>query len=859
MGVALGLGIDLVNRSALSEFDDALSIINGQAQYRLTGVDQRLDDQWLSTVEQQAGIAAASPIIETDATVVNLSRSRTKKTTEADDPLLTRSPTLKIIGLDIFRATGVTPALMPQPAKDQAGGAASPIFADDAIFLSAAAQQQLGADGAIGKTITLAVNGRHKQLVVRGTVPGATGRAPIAVMDIGAAQWQLDWLGKLSRIDLRLDAGINASGLLQQLKLATVAGAQGLRLARPDEQAQRMSNLSRAYRVNLNVLALVALLTGGFIVFASMELAVLRMLPMLALVGVLGAPRELRPRLVIGIALILGVCGSALGIVLGISLAWTLLGLVGGDLGGGYFSAARPALATPILPILMFAGLGLIAALCGALSPALKLRSLAPAQALKSGQSTQLPDFFVSSRLSAALALIGLALLFLPAIGGLPLGAYIAIACWLFAGVLVVGPILGKLARWLSRRKSLGSHPLAWLAVARLNNAHQSAFPAMAGVVASFALVCAMAVMVHSFRISVDNWLETVLPADLYFRVPSTGGAGGLNTVDQQKLAALSGVKRASFLRSIELTLDAARPPVALLAQTINANDPGATLALTGPWLRPDQQSQECLPIYISEPAATVYGWRLGQQVSLPFNANLGVSPDQNTAKTPNKARQASCFEVVAIWRDYARQHGAITIDWDDYRRLTGDQSVSNAALTLRPEASSENVLTAARAALSDIDGLQVRSAGQIRALSLRIFDRSFAVTYALEAVALLVGLFGVATTYAGEALARAREFGMLRHLGMTRRSITQLFAAESLIAIGLGVLWGAGLGALIAQILIHRVNPQSFHWTMQTHWPVLLIASGALALLSLGVLTVVIAARQASGQAPITAVRADW
>jgi len=132
-------------------------------------------------------------------------------------------------------------------------------------------------------------------------------------------------------------------------------------------------------------------------------------------------------------------------------------------------------------------------------------------------------------------------------------------------------------------------------------------------------------------------------------------------------------------------------------------------------------------------------------------------------------------------------------------------------------------------------------------------------VTYALEAVALLVGLFGIITTYAGEALSRAREFGMLRHLGVTRAQVVRIFAYEAATSIAIGVIWGGLIGAAIAQVLIHWVNPQSFNWTMQTHWPVLTLVLSAALIVVLGVVAAVVASRKTGSTAPIAAVRADW
>lgn len=832
MGVALGLGIDLVNRSALAEFDDALARINGEAEYQLVGSTNRLDERVLDAVERRIDVRAASPVIELEVPVAGFRSGA-------------GGGGLRVVGLDALRAARVTPQLLPAVDERFAGGSDSPLFADDAIFLSEAAQRRY--DAPVGATLVLLVSGRETPFTVVGNLPALGGDVPIAVLDIAAAQYRLGWLGALTRIDLALVEGSAAESFVDTLELPDGNAATALRLERPDAEQHRMSNLSRAYRVNLNVLALVALLTGGFIVFATLDLAVTRLTPTLALVAVAGAPPRFGPQLVVLLALTLGSIGALCGLALGIALAWLLLGLVGGDLGGGFFASTRPSLEVPPLTLLVFFALGLGAAIAGALSPALKLRTLQPAQALKSGQALSLSARLPAGIAAPALALVGLGLLLAPPVGGLPYGAYAAIACWLFAGVLLVSPLLGFVARRLARSPRLHRSVLLWLAVERLDSANARATPALAGVVASFALVSAMAIMVWSFRVSVDAWLERVLPADLYVNIAGTGAGAPFDEADQARLASLEGVSEVRFLRGMDLTLDPARAPLELIARPVDADDPGAMLPLASAVLDADERIAGCVPVYASEPAARLYGWAPGTRLALPIG---DVSAAENGS---------TCFQVLALWRDYARQQGALTIDLDDYERLTGDRTVGSAQVYLAEGSSDSATVTAIREAFADRTGLEVRSAGEIRRLSLTIFDRSFAVTYALEAVALLVSLFGVATTYAGEAIARLREFGMLRHLGLRRRQLVALFSAEALFCIGLGVAWGAALGVLISQVLIHRVNPQSFNWSMNTHWPLDQLLLGALAILSLGVLTACVAARRAAGEAPIAAVRSDW
>jgi putative ABC transport system permease protein len=216
---------------------------------------------------------------------------------------------------------------------------------------------------------------------------------------------------------------------------------------------------------------------------------------------------------------------------------------------------------------------------------------------------------------------------------------------------------------------------------------------------------------------------------------------------------------------------------------------------------------------------------------------------------------------VAGIWRDYGRQQGTIAMDEADYTRVTGDTLRSDAAISLVPGANEESVIAGLRAALpaplsARIDFVESR---ELRALSLRIFDRSFAVTYLLEAIAMLVGLAGVAATFSAQTLARTKEFGMLRHIGVLRRQIVAMLAAEGALLGTVGVVAGMGLGIAISQVLIHVINPQSFHWSMETRLPLTLFAIVAAALILAAAGTALLAGRRALSADAVRAVREDW
>jgi len=211
------------------------------------------------------------------------------------------------------------------------------------------------------------------------------------------------------------------------------------------------------------------------------------------------------------------------------------------------------------------------------------------------------------------------------------------------------------------------------------------------------------------------------------------------------------------------------------------------------------------------------------------------------------------------VWRDYARQQGAVVIGRARYRALTGDDTVDEAAVWLAPDAALADVRDAITTQAGGEGRVQVATAGDLRTFSLATFDRTFAVTYALEAAAVVIGLVGLSAALIAQTLARSREFGMLRHVGMTRREIGRMLAFEGATLAAFGVATGLALGFAISLILIHVVNRQSFHWGMDLHVPWLELAALCATLLVLATLAARVAARSATSVDAVRAVREDW
>jgi putative ABC transport system permease protein len=822
LGVALGFAIHLINASALDEFDAAVRSVNGQADLSLRAASGGFDEAFYPEVAKHPAVKIASPMIELETQVKGNKR-------------------LRILGVDSLRVRIMTPALMPQVSRDVIGNDRLTLFDPKVIFLNAQAQKLLevtpGTDIAVQAGLT------RLTLRVAGTI--SAGGEALGVMDIAGAQEAFDMLGQLSRMDVQLQPGRQVSELLGTLKLP-----DGVQADTPQTASSQASNMSRAYRVNLTVLALIALFTGAFLVFSTLSLSVAQRQKQFALLGVLGVSARERLQLVLMESMVMGVVGAVLGIAAGTGLAKVALSVLGVDLGGEYFPNSVPPLRWSWSAACLYAGLGVVAAVWGGVLPARMAQGLAPALALKGASLADRPGN--AMWVGPALLLLGGGLSQLPPVDGIPVWAYISIVCLMTGGIecvpLTVAFLLGAVMRLLPSGFMQRHAPLV-LALERVRHMRQTATVAIAGVVVSLGLSIALTVMVGSFRGSITAWLDVLLPADLYVRTGSANEGSDALKLDAalaEAIPRLPGVANAMGVRVSKLSLRTDRSPVVLIARPLaaSASDKLRRLPLIDEAL-PNKPGH--VGIYVSEAVVELYGAKPGTTLDVPLRA--GQSP--------------IAAYVRGVWRDYAHQQGAIVMHIDDYRRLTGDTAVNDMALSLAPDATVSRVQEAIRQAAAERkldDGLLSFSEPRdIRESTLRVFDRSFAVAYWLQTVAMGIGLFGVSASFSAQVLARRKEFGLLAHLGFTQPQILCVLAGEGAALTTVGALLGLALGIAVSVVLVQVVNPQSFHWTMDLllPWPRLFALCGGM--VAAGILAAWLAGRAAVGQDAVKAVKEDW
>jgi putative ABC transport system permease protein len=808
LGVALGAAVYLVNAAALNEFGLATKRLVGDADVVIRGPRDGFAERLYEELAQEPAVRVASPMLELEAALPG------------------NRDTLKVLGLDPFVAATLQPALIGDVERR-----ALDLFAPDAIVLSNRAAAEL--DLRAGDRLHVMVGDGAKDLRVIDVLPEGAYSQALGIMDIASAQWLFGKIGRLNRIDLSLRAGVDADAYRRALNHHLPAGTLAIA---PQTERDRAATVTRAYRVNLNMLALVALWTGAFLVFSTQSLSALRRRRSFGLLRALGVTRRELELALLGEGALLGLAGSAAGIALALACAAGLLRLLNGDLGNGQLNVAGAALGAAPASLLAFMAIGTSIAAAGSWFPARSAARQAPARALKGGDDA--PAAVVGKSWIAGLILLGLGAVLarLPPIRGLPFFGYAAIAALLLGAVLLVP----RLTVWVLRVAPRANRVVPDTALAQLRDNIALSTLSLASVIVSFSLMVAMAIMVYSFRVSFEDWLGKVLPADLQLREPLGNDTAYWSPQDQQAAAALPGVARAEFRRTRPLLLDPRRPPVTLIVRGSSARQVGEELPLIRTFRGPLPGGAP--PAWISEAVADLYGLSPGDRIDLPLGEQLRH------------------FTVAGIWRDYARAFGAVVITRATYIEATHDADANEGSVWLRPGSDPARVESALRAALArDGGAFDVLTSAALRERSLRIFDRAFAITYGIEAVAVIIGLMGVSFAASSTALARRAEFGMLRHVGMLRRQVVAMLASEGVLMSSLGVLYGLILGGALSLVLVYVVNRQSFNWSIDLAVPMWQLGVLSVTLIAAAAFTAVWSGRSAMTQDAVRAVREDW
>jgi putative ABC transport system permease protein len=808
LGVAIGLAIDLANATAIASFSSSVNVISSKVNLQVLGVGGGFDERAIVRVQRIPGVTYASPTIE-DALTVGA---------KAGDPF--SGEILRVLGVDLLR---------PLPGVSS-GSAASPgsvsqqsidpwvLVNGHGAFLSARLAERYAWH--TGETVHALAGDHDVALRVAGIIPRGTAGidSSVVLVDVATAQEVFGKIGVLDRIDVIADPA-----RLPAVERAVAAVIPpGTRAIRPKTRTAEIERMLQSFRLNLEALAYVALLVGMYLIYNTVAISVVQRRPEVGTVRALGATRRAVFRTFVGEGALLGVLGSALGLAVGAILATFSVAAVSRTVDTLYVGSHADAVAyDPLLFVKAFV-LGVIASIVAAAFPAFDAASTPPAITMRAqGFERRRPRFAPRAAL-AGLGCFALALICtrFPAIDGVPVFGYAAGLFIIFGGSLCAPVAVESLARLgtslAARRPTLG------LAAANLAGAPLRISVAVASLTIAIGMMVSVAVLVSSFRTTVVAWADETLRADLFVRplglgdastdarfsarvaerilaVPGVAGIDSVRIVTvpfRGRLTNLAATDLASLAQHNHLRLLAGADPMAL-GRTL----PGTTRVL------------------ISEPFATKFGVGPGDAIDLP---------------TPSGVTR---FTVAAMYNDYSSDSGVVIADVRTFRRLFHDDFVNSIAIFAKPGVDLAVLRSAVVRSVLPLR-IDVETNRELRDVVVQIFDRTFAITYALDVIAITIAVLGVVSTLFALVLERRREFGLLRFLGVTTRGVRWTVLTE---AAGIGVLGGGlgiGVGMLLALLLIFVINRQAFGWLIELHVPwiflgetiVLVVAAAVLA-----------------------------
>ncbi len=785
IGLTLGVGtmvaVDVATASSRRAFELSLQAVNGAATHQITGGPRGIDERLYPQLRAHAPAAGAlrfAPLVAGYVTV--------------------GERTLQLIGIDPFAAAqlagGRPVAAAPDPATEDVDGLRRWFTEPGAVVMSAATAAALGL--AINGRFDLAVGGVRQRATLVGRIADAgPGFETVLLTDIAQAQEWLGRAGRLSRIDVRVAEGAAGAALLARLRAQLPAD---LELHATRAQGGETFAMTDAFTTNLKAMSLLALLVGAFLIYGAVSFAVLQRRATLAVLRALGATRGEVLAVVLGEAALLGVVGAFGGMLLGVAIGRGLVGLVSQTINDLYFVVTVREVTVPVSGLVTALCAGLATALAAALLPALEVAASAPQLGLaRSVLETRTVRVARTLALVSALLAVGAGLM--AWVSGRSLLAGFATLFMLLLSVAAVTPaalrVLARAAARLGARVSL----VARLACGDIADSLSRTGVASAALGMALTAMIGVAIMVQSFRESLREWLIQTLRADVYVSAPGPAEASErrLDPAVIRALLATAGIRDHSESRRVVVGSDRG----ALDLNAVRLTHAGyAALQFTQGDAAHAWQEFARGAILISEPLA----WR------------LALAPRDTLTLTTASGPRA--FAVAGVYREYGNDRGEVLMSLGTYQRLWADEAISGLGIYLAPGVEASLAVGELRAAARGRQALLIRSNADIRALSMRIFERTFVITRVLYWLAAGVAAVGLVSALLAWELERSRQLAILRALGLTPRATALLVLAQTTF-MGVAALAAAiPAGLLTALVLTGVINRRAFGWQIDLH-----------------------------------------
>jgi putative ABC transport system permease protein len=784
LGIALGVGVavavDLANSSAARAFDYSTDAVAGRATHQVVAGSRGLDEG-LYVAYRRGGLdqgAVAAPVV----------------TEYVSSPQLGGRP-LQLLGVDPFAEAPFRSYLWGE------GGApvdqlAALLTRPGALLMSSEMAARYGLEA--GAELTVDVGGYERQAFLAGLLEPADDLSRRALdglllADVATAQELTGRLGRLDRIDLILPEGHAGSQRLASMlpPEASIVEVQA--------RTGTLAEMTAAFRLNLLALSLLALVVGLFLIYNTMTFSVVQRRPLFGTLRCLGVTRRELFALVSSEALLVGIAGSALGLILGIVMGRGAVRAVTQTVNDLYFSVTVQDVDIAVSSLVKGAVLGVVATVAAAAPPAWEAASV-PARAALSRS-------VLESKARRAVGRVAMAGILLAAAAGLllalPTRSLVVSFAGTFAAVAAFAALTPGSTGLLMR---LAAQPLGrlWGALGRMGprnvvNGISRTGVAVAALMVAVAVTIGVSLMIGSFRHTVVTWLDQVLLGDVYVSAPGYTGTQATTLLApgvREMAASWPGVEQVDALRSV--TVESPEGP----ASIFGVEDPDFAR-------RP----------FLSTAVPQAEIWAAMEQgavvVSEPY-ANRVDLPRRGARVTLHTSQGPRAFPVVGIYYDYATSSGTVAMALDTYRHYWDDDGLTALALRLAPGTNATLVAQDLGDALAPRQKLYVQPNQDLRQEAMAVFDRTFAITGALQILATAVAFIGVLSALLSLQLEKQRELGILRAVGLTARQLWGLVMLETGLMGTVAGLMAMPTGVVLSLILVYIINLRSFGWTLQ-------------------------------------------
>lgn len=819
LGVAVVLAIDLAGDAATGSFHSSLETLAGDANLEVTATGG-VPDAVVGKLARLPVPMKISPRIEDFATVED-----TKET-------------LPLIGLDLIgegesflrdkNAAG-EPVISGEDSNEGTS------WNERSVWVAKSQGRKAG------EKIHLLINDRTREYRIAGTYPDRAEAQSAIVMDIAEAQRAVGREGRVDRVLLTVPEGSSPEEWEKRISQAL---PEGIAVRAAGTAMQENRKMLGAFRWNLRLLSYIALVVGAFLIYNTISVSVVRRRAEIGIVRALGAARRDVLAAFLGEAALFGLAGAVAGLALGRVMATGAVKLMGSTVNALYVSSRPGAIEMGVGSVVTALLTGVGVAVLSAHSPAREAATIPPVEAMARGRREYLARVHKTRDLWVALALgvaAGIASR-VPAVADKPAFGYVAAVLLIAAAVFVIPAFVDAVMRVSSQELKKLAGVEALVAARSLAASLRRTSVLVGALCTAVAMMVAVGIMVGSFRETVVQWMGDELPADLYVRPGGGLGTDRHPTISPElaaKIEKVPGVAAVEALRAYEISYEGL--PAELLGADLDARQNlRKTDFLSG---RPTKKVLDELRgkngVIVSEPFANKHHVKAGDSLTLALG------------------EQRTTFRIADVCYDYGSERGYILMDREVMLRYLPDRAPTNLAVHVAEGAKPEEVRREMERAAAGYHVL-IFANRDLRAQAIRIFDRTFAITYALEAVAVLVAVMGVAGALLALVIDRKRELGLLRFLGAAREQVQRMILVEAGLLGLLANIAGVALGFLLSLILIFVINKQSFGWTIRFHWPVAVLLGGLTVVYAATVLAAFYPARVAVRMNPLEALHEE-